>query len=123
MEKENIIMMKEILYMKVIGLMILMKEWKGFYTNKNYQLTEFKNGKIHGKGKLINKIGNVEIEGDFINGKLNRKEFNIIKMGRLDTKDILLIFLYEGEDKFYDRNGSVIYKSQFKKGLFNGKGI
>ena len=67
------------------------------YEDGQYYLGEFKNGLKHGKGKLFYKNGNIEYEGDFLEGK------------------------FEGEGKYIYENGDY-YEGKFKNGLSHGNG-
>ena len=95
MEQEQIIIRMEILYMKVNLLIINLK---GIWENGEYDIDQWKNGLRNGKGKDYYKNGNIEFEGDFINGK------------------------YEGNGKYIYENGNY-YIGQWKNGHRNGRGI
>ena len=70
MEKEHYIMKMEILYMRMIGLMIKKKVMENiFLKNGYYYIGQFKDDLKNGKGIEYYKNGNIKYEGDFINDK------------------------------------------------------
>ena len=80
----------------------------------DYYIGQLKDGKMHGKGKLYFKNGNIKYEGDFANDKkegtgtyfyFNRE-----------------CFIFENHKKFYLEKGDC-YIGQWKNDKRNGKGI
>ena len=68
------------------------------YEDGKYYIGEFKDNIPNGKGKKYYKNGNIQYEGDFINGQ------------------------FEGNGKYYYENGEY-FIGKYKNGLRNGKGI
>ena len=89
-------------------------------TNKNIYVGYIEDNQYHGKGKLMDYIGNI-YEGDFSSGLKNGEGKYIYKDG----------CSYEGNYKnnemhgigLFKWNNGISYKGEFDKDIFNGKGI
>ena len=83
--------------MRVILLKVNLMEMENIYDNGDYFIGEYKNSLRNGKGILYYKNGNIQYEGDYVNGKS------------------------EGNGKYIWEDGTY-YIGEWKNGLFNGKG-
>ena len=87
-----------------------------------------KDGKKHGKGKEYGKFGNIEYEGEYLNGKRKKIKLYNRFINQYDKEGNLIYHGNEiniemnGKVKEYDNENRLLFEGEYLQGERNGKG-
>ena len=83
---------------------------------------QFKNGLLHGKGKIYYKNGNIKVDGNWIKDKLNGKGKVYYKDGNIMYDGDFKNNVFDGNGKLFYKNGKIKYEGEFINDKFEGNG-
>jgi len=85
--------------------------------------TEWKNGQQHGKSRFFFKEGKPYLEMMYASGKRNGYCISYFQNGAMEMESVYKDDLKEGDWKYYDNEGNLLYILRYSRGVIQNPGV